>query len=85
MKITVDFNTAMNTAMNTILKNTNYPATEIELVDDPIDFLHELTIISQEYKDKFLSDIEFEFNTHLTKTILDQFAKNGITIDNEDS
>lgn len=85
MKITVDFDAAMRSAMNNVLKDTNYPTIELELIDTPTDFLQELSIISQEYKDEFWSAVETEFNANLTKNILDQFSKNGINIDDEDS
>lgn len=84
MKVTVDLNAAMTTAFAAVLEDMEFPPKEIELTNDPNDFLQTYRTITRDYKEEFLGCLETQFISTLSKNIYDQLAEYGITIVLED-
>lgn len=86
MKITVDARTVMKSAADYVLNDLECLPVEIELTDDPNDFLNALSKITHEYKDDFIRCLEIEFITRMTIGSKERLAEHGIHIvRNEDS
>ncbi len=85
MKITVDAHATMKSSVAYVLDDLDCPPVEIELTDDPNDYLNALTKISNEYKEEFIRCIEIEFMTRLSQHTAKQLTEQGIHIISEDS
>lgn len=82
MKITVDARTVMKNTTDYIfddLKN-DFPPVEIELTDDPNDYMKALTKITREYKDEFIRCLEMDFVMRMIMDSQECLAEHGIEI-----
>ncbi|ENZ6560549.1 TPA: hypothetical protein ACQKY2_000938 [Enterococcus faecium] len=80
MKITIDSRTAMKNAAEYVLNDLEYPPVEIELTEDPNDFLKIASNVAREYREEFIRCLEMEFNMRIVKNSTEQLEKHGIDI-----
>lgn len=80
MKITVDAHAAMKSAADYVLNDLECLPVEIELTDDPNDFLKNVSNIANEYRNEFVRCLEIEFNARLSQVSSQQLTDNGIHI-----
>ncbi|MEQ7171942.1 hypothetical protein [Enterococcus innesii] len=82
MKITVDARTVMKNTTDYIFDDLKYefPPVEIELTDDPNDYLKALTKITREYKDEFIRCLEMDFIMRMIMVSKERLAEHGIEI-----
>lgn len=82
MKITVDARAVMKNTTDYIFDDLKYdfPPTEIELTDDPNDYVNALSKIIHEYKDEFIRCLEMDFFMRMTMDSKERLAEHGIEI-----
>ncbi|MDU1988767.1 MAG: hypothetical protein E6732_06680 [Enterococcus faecalis] len=82
MKITVDARTVMKNTTDYIFDDLKYdfPPTEIELTDDPNDYMKDLTKITREYKDEFIRCLEMDFVMRMIMDSQERLAEHGLDI-----
>lgn len=80
MKITFDARAAMKSSMEYVLNDLECLPVELELTDDPNDFLKIASDIISEYQDEFFRCLDMEFNFRLFHSISEQLSDNVIHI-----
>ncbi|MGF2089702.1 hypothetical protein ACQUE3_03370 [Enterococcus casseliflavus] len=82
MKITVDARTVMKNTTDYIFDDLKYefPPVEIELTDDPNDYMRALTKIAREYKDEFIRCLEMDFVMRMIMDSQERLAEHGLEI-----
>lgn len=82
MKITVDARAVMKNTTDYIFDDLKYefPPVEIELTDDPNDYMKALAKITREYKDEFIRCLEMDFIMRMTKDSQERLAEHGLEI-----
>ncbi|MGG5359356.1 hypothetical protein [Enterococcus sp. DIV0240a] len=80
MKVAIDSHTAMKAAVKCVLDDLEHPPVEIELTDDPNDFLQIVSKSTREYREEFIRCLEMEFNIRIAKASTEQLTKHGIDI-----
>ncbi|EGP5129989.1 hypothetical protein ER578_13220 [Enterococcus faecium] len=80
MKVTIDSRTAMKNAAEYVLNDLEYPPVEIELTEDPNDFLKIASNVAREYREEFIRCLEMEFNIRIAKASTEQLTKHGVDI-----
>jgi len=82
MKITVDARAAMKNTTDYIFDDLKYefPPVEIELTDDPNDYMKALAKITREYKDEFIRCLEMDFVMRMIMDSQERLAEHGLDI-----
>ncbi|MFF9835467.1 hypothetical protein ACI2LD_14440 [Enterococcus casseliflavus] len=82
MKITVDARAVMKNTTDYIFDDLKYdfPPTEIELTDDPNDYVNALSKIIREYKDEFIRCLEIDFLVRMAMESHERLAEHGLEI-----
>lgn len=80
MKITVDLNSVVPIAVIDAVNEMMYPLRDIELSDDPNEFLKQLRIYINEYSDEFSEILKQQFMVRVTERVAVDLKKQGISI-----